>query len=135
MTYTKMVALHDRITVDGVDVSNAFHSFGFTSEDSEVDVSGFSVSGADESLSGARAQGFTGDVYVTPEIEALFFPIHNNRTLVGVSWQPNGLIDSARTTYHGTCQLRTFSPADTRGDASTFTATFTISDSNGITTT
>lgn len=135
MTYTKQIALHDRISVDGVDVSNAFHSFGFTSEDATVDVSGFSVSGADETLSGSRAQGFTGDVYVTKEIEALFWPIHLNRTSVGVSWQPDGLIDNTRKSYHGLCQLRSFSPADTRGDASTFTATFTISDANGITTT
>jgi hypothetical protein len=134
VTYTKKIALHDRITVDGVDVSNAFHSFGFTSEDATVDVSGFSVSGADETLSGSRAQGFTGDVYVTKEIEALLWPIHLNRTSVGVSWQPDGLIDATRTTYHGLCQLRTFSPADTRGDAATFTATFTISDANGIST-
>ena len=135
MTYTKKIALHDRITVDGVDVSPAFHSFGFTSEDATVDASGFSVSGADETLSGARAQGFTGDVYVTKEIEALLWPIHNNRTSVGVSWQPDGLIDNTRTSYHGLCQLRSFSPNDTRGDAGTFTATFTIADSNGITTT
>lgn len=134
MTYTKQVALHDRITVDGVDVSNAFHSFGFTSEASTVDASGFSVSGTDETLSGNKAQGFTGDVYLTKEIEALFYPIHVNNTIVQVSWQPDGLVDSSRTTYHGNCQLRTFSPADTRGDASRFTATFTIADSNGITT-
>ena len=135
MTYTKKIALHDRITVDGVDVSNAFHSFGFTSEDAEVDVSGFSVSGSDETLSGARSQGFTGDVYVTKEIEALLWPIHLNRTTVQVSWQPDGLVDNTRTSYHGNCQLRSFSPADTRGDASTFTATFTVADSTGITTT
>jgi len=135
VTYTKKIALHDRITVDGVDVSNAFHSFGFTSEDAEVDVSGFSVSGSDETLSGARSQGFTGDVYVTKEIEALLWPIHLNRTTVQVSWQPDGLVDNTRTSYHGNCQLRSFSPADTRGDASTFTATFTVADSTGITTT
>ena len=134
MTYTKQIALHDRITVDGVDVSNAFHSFGFTSEDATVDVSGFSLAGADETLSGARAQGFTGDVYVTGD-RSLFWPIHLNRTSVGVSWQPDGLIDNTRKSYHGLCQLRTFSPSDTRGDASTFTATFTISEANGITTT
>ncbi len=135
MTYTKKIALHDRITVDGVDMSNAFHSFGFTSEAATVDASGFSVSGVDETLSGAKAQGFQGDVYVTKEVETILWPIHLNNTSVGVSWQPDGLIDSSRTSYHGLCQLRTFSPADTRGDASTFTAVFTIADSNGITTT
>jgi predicted neuraminidase len=80
VTYTKEIALHDRVTVDGVDISNACRSFGFTSETATVDDSGFSVTGTDETLSGATAQGFTGDIYVTKEIEALLFPIHKNRT-------------------------------------------------------
>ena len=135
MTYTKKVALHDRITVDGVDVSNAFDSFGLTSDDQDVDVSGFSVSGADETLSGTRAEAFTGEAFVTKEIEALFFPIHQNRTIVQVSWQPDGLVDSSRTTYHGNCQLRTWDPSAARGQPYKTTATFRIADQNGITTT
>lgn len=134
MTFTKGIALYDRITVDGVDMSNAFHSFGFTSDDSDVDVSGFSVSGTDETLSGPRAEGFSGDVYITPETEALLWPLHYNRSSFEVAWQPNGLVDNTRNTYHATCQLRTFDPTNTRGDAAISPVTFRVSDSNGIST-
>ncbi len=134
MTYTKKIALHDRITVDGVDMSNDFRSFGFTSEDAEVDVSGFSVSGTDETLAGTRAQGFTGDWYLTSEAETILFPIHRDRDIVEVAWQPDGLIDNTRTTYHALCQLRSFSPTANRGDPYVSTATFTVADENGITT-
>lgn len=134
MTYTKKIALHDRVSIDGYDMSNDFRSFGFTSEDAEVDVSGFSTSGTDETLAGTRAQGFTGDWYLTSEAEAILFPIHKNRVLVDVSWQPDGLIDSSRTTYHAICQLRSFSPSANRGDPYVSTATFTVADSTGITT-
>jgi hypothetical protein len=134
VTYTKKTALHDRITVDGVDMSNAFDSFGFTSDDQDVDVSGFSVSGVDETLSGTRAEGFTGEMFITRETEALMFPIHQNRTIVQVSWQPDGLIDATRTTYHGNCQLRTYDPSAARGQPYKTTTTFKIADTNGITT-
>lgn len=134
MTYTKGIALHDRITVDGTDMSNAFRSFGFTSDDTDVDVSGFSVSGSDETLSGPRAEGFSGDVFITPETEALLWPLHYNRTIFEVAWQPNGLIDNTRTTYHANCQLRTFDPSNTRGDASVSSVTFRVADDNGIST-
>jgi hypothetical protein len=134
VTYTKKTALHDRITVDGVDMSNAFDTFGFTSDDQDVDVSGFSVSGSDETLSGTRAEGFTGDVFITKETEALLWPLHYNRTIFQVSWQQDGLIDNTRTTYHGNCQLRTFDPSATRGQPYKTTATFRIADTTGITT-
>jgi hypothetical protein len=134
VTYTKKTALHDRITVDGVDMSNAFDTFGFTSDDQDVDVSGFSVSGVDETLSGTRAEGFSGDVFFTAESDAILRPLHTNRTLFGVSWQPDGLVDNTRTTYHALCQLRTYDPAASRGQPYKFTASFKVADPNGITT-
>jgi hypothetical protein len=132
VTYTKKIALHDRITVDGVDVSNAFRSFGFTSETppSTCPVSARAVLTRRCPGRGRRASQAT---FTSPRRSRRCCGRSiKNRTSVGVSWQPDGLLDNTRTTYHGLCQLRTFSPADTRGDASTFTATFTISDSNGI---
>ncbi len=48
VSFTKKVAKHDRIEIDGTDYSNAFRQFGFSSEHSAEDVSGFSVSGNDE---------------------------------------------------------------------------------------
>jgi len=135
VTYTKKTALHDRITVDGVDMSNAFDTFGFTSDDQDVDVSGFSVSGVDETLSGTRAEGFTGDVFITRETEALLWPIHRDRLIVQVSWQPDGLIDNTRTTYHALCQVRTFDPSAARGQPYKTTVNFRSTDPSGITTT
>ncbi len=135
MTYTKKTALHDRITVDGVDMSNAFDTFGFTSDDQDVDVSGFSVSGVDETLSGTRAEGFTGEMFITKETEALIWPIHRDRTIVGVSWQPDGLVDNTRTTYHALCQVRTFDPSAARGQPYKTTVNFRSTDPSGITTT
>lgn len=134
MTFTKIVALHDRITIDGVDYSNAFRTFGLTSDGNTVDVSGFSVSGADETLMGSKAQSFSGDVYITSETVAFLFPLHTNNSIFEVAWQPNGLVDGTAPTFHGNCQLRTFDPTDTRGDASVSPVTFTVADQNGIST-
>lgn len=135
MTFTKIAALHDRITIDGSDYSNAFRTFGFTSDANTVDVSGFSVSGTDETLMGSKAQGFSGDVYVTKETVAFLWALHSNNTTFEVAWQPNGLVDSSVTTFHANCQLRTFDPTDTRGDASVAPVTFSVADSTGISTT
>jgi len=134
VTFTKGIALHDKITIDGTDMSNAFHTFGMTSEDTEVDVSGFSVSGSNESLAGNRNESFAGDVYHTTETYALLYPLHETREIFAVAWQPDGLIDSNREIFHALCQLRTYSPSATRGDPYTFTCTFAVADDSGITT-
>ncbi len=132
MAFTKLVALHDRIEIDNQDVSNAFREFGFSSEDSEIDVSGFSVSGVDETLQGTRAQGFSGTAFFTPEYEAIVAPIHFNREIVRVLWQPNGLIDGSATVYWGNCTINQFSPTNTRGDVSTSPFTAKTADETGI---
>lgn len=119
MAYTKQIARHDKITIDGTDVSNAFREFGFSSEHSEEDVSGFSVSGNDETLPGATAQTFSGTAFYTEEFAALVQPLHANRTVVEITWQPDGLIDSSREVYYGDCTINQFGPANTRGSVST----------------
>lgn len=133
MAYTKKIARHDRITIDGTDVSNSFREFGFTSEHSEEDVSGFSASGVDENLPGSTAQGFSGEAFYTEELAALVYPLHANRTPVEIAWQPDGLVDATREIYIGNCVIYQFGPANTRGSVSTMPFTARAADENGIT--
>jgi hypothetical protein len=132
VTFTKQIALHDKITIDGTDMSNAFRSFNLTSDATSVDVSGFSVSGTDESLSGPKAQGFQGDCFQTSENEEFLWTLHYTDEIFMVEWQPDGLADNTRPIWKGMCQLRTFDPAATRGDARVFPCTFTAADDAGI---
>lgn len=132
MAYTKQIARHDKITIDGTDVSNAFRQFGFSSEHSEEDVSGFSVSGNDEFLPGSTDQGFSGEAFYTEEFAALVFPLHAARTIVEVTWQPNGLVDSTREVYYGNCTINQFGPANTRGSVSTMPFAAKPADEDGI---
>jgi hypothetical protein len=133
VAYTKKIARHDRITIDGTDVSNSFREFGVTSADSTEDVSGFSVTGVDETLPGGRAQGFTGEAFYTPELAAIVVPIHLNREVVEITWQPDGLVDATREVWLGNCTINEFNATDTRGTASTFPFTATTADEDGIT--
>lgn len=132
MTFTKEIALHHKITVDGEDMSNAFRSFGQPSERAQQDASGFSVSGRNETLAGAITQSFEGEVFYTPESHAILKPIFDNETIVEVEWQPNGLVDPTREVYFGNCQLFTYGPSVTRGDVETYAVTFMAADENGI---
>jgi hypothetical protein len=132
-TYTKLVSRHDLIELDGTDYSNCFRTFGMTSADTLEDASGFSVSGVDENLPGARAQGFAGEAFYTEEFAAAIWPMHNNRTVVQVQWTPNGLVNTAAKTYYAMCTIGEFSPSDTRGSVSTTPFTATVADENGIT--
>lgn len=132
MAFTKLVARHDRIEIDGTDVSNAFKEFRFSSEDSDEDVSGFSATGVDESLPGTRAQGFSGTAYYTEESAALIAPLHFNRTVVEILWQPNGLVDGSATTYYANCTINTFGPENTRGSVSTMPFAAKTADEDGI---
>lgn len=133
MAYTKKIARHDKIMIDGVDVSNAFREFGFSSEHSEEDASGFSATGADETLPGSTAQGFSGEAFYTEELATLLYPIHATREIVPISWQPDGLVDATREIYSGNCIVYQFGPADTRGSVSTMPFSAKAADETGIT--
>ena len=132
MAYTKLISRHDKITIDDVDVSNSFSEFGYSSEHSEEDVSGFSVSGLDETLPGATSQEFTGTAFYTEELAAIVEPLHRARTVCSISWQPNGLVDSTREIYYGECTINQFGPANTRGSVSTMPFSARPADENGI---
>ena len=132
MAYTKQIARHDKITIDGTDVSNSFRVFGRPSEDDQVDVSGFSTTGVDEFLPGPRNQRFEGEAFYTEELATIVEPLYKNRTSCVITWQPDGLVDATREIYSGTCTITTFSPTDTRGDVATFPFT-AVPDANGIT--
>ena len=132
MSFTKSIALHDKITVDGEDMSNAFRSFGQPNERAQQDASGFSISGRNETLAGAITQSFEGEVFYTPESYAILKPLFDNETVFEVTWQPDGLVDATREVYYGNCMLFTFGPSVARGDVETFACTFMAADENGI---
>lgn len=132
MAYTKKIARHDKITIDDVDVSNSFSEFGYTSEHSEEDVSGFSASGVDETLPGSTAQSFTGTAFYTEELAAIIEPLHRARTVCTIEWQPDGLVDATRERYYGECTINQFGPSNTRGSVSTMPFAARPADADGI---
>jgi len=132
MAFTKDIARHDRVWHDGEDVSNAYREFGFTSEHSEEDVSGFSVSGIDEFLPGSTTQGFAGEAFYTPEFYAILWPLHLGRDVFEAQWQPDGLIDPTREVFYGNVTANTFNPNATRGSVRVMQTTFRPADENGI---
>ena len=118
MAYTKMIARHDKITIDGTYVSNSFREFGLTSEHTTEDVTGFSATGTVETVPGVTNQSFTGEAFYTEELGAIVQPLHANRTLCTITWQPNGLVDATREIYTGECYINTFGPTNTVGGVS-----------------
>lgn len=132
MAFTKKVAKHDRIEIDGTDYSNAFRVFGFSSEHSEEDVSGFSVTGVDETLPGSTAQGFTGEMFYTEESAPAIWALHIAKTVVEIVYQPNGLVDPSATVYYANCTINQFGPSNTRGSVSVMPFSAKPADENGI---
>lgn len=131
-TFTKQVPFHDRVQIDGEDCSNAFDQFSVDNTDTDEDVSGFSVSGNQESLSGARTQSMTGEAFNTPELHALLYKLYKNRTVFAIEYQPDGLVDSSREVWSGNVQLRSYPWGGTRGQVRKGTFTFMAADSAGI---
>ena len=132
MTFTKSIALHDKITIDGEDMSNAFQSFGQPNTKSQEDVSGFSVSGANETLPGAKTQSFEGNCFYTPESYAILKPLFDDDRVFELTWQPDGLVDPTREVYFGNVKMYEFGPSVTRGSVEVFPCTFMAADENGI---
>jgi hypothetical protein len=131
-SFTKNIALHHKISADGEDVSNAFRTFGQPSTKAVQDASGFSVSGADEQLVGAKTQTFEGEMFNTPESFALFKPLFDSGEVFPMTWQPEGLVDSSREVYYGNVQMTGWGAAISRGNVEVFPTTFITADSDGI---
>ena len=132
MAFTKNIALHHKIEADGDDVSNAFRTFGQPSTKAVVDASGFSVTGADEQLVGAKTQTFEGEMFNTPESFSLFKPLFDSGDIFLMTWQPEGLVDSSREVYYGYVQMTQFGASISRGSVEVFPTTFIAADEDGI---
>ena len=132
MTYTKLKASSDKITIDGTDVSNSFRRFSRVSSNEQLDATGYSASGNAESVPGARTQSFVGEAFYTEELGAIAEPIHANGSTCTITWQPNGLVDSTREIYSGLCYISEFSPESEVGSVYTFPFTAIPASAAGI---
>ena len=129
----KQIALRDRIEIDGTTFSaGEVRSVEVESENQEVDASGFSTSGNDEKLAGSRVQSITFEIFHTEETFLILEPIHTNREIVAIEWQPDGLVDTGRETLYGNASLLTLNPGAARGDVRVLTCRMTPSDSDGF---
>lgn len=133
MAYTKRSAKHDRISIDGTDVSNCFRRFAVTGSKSTEDASGFSVTGVDETVPGGSAEGFNGDAFNAPELATLLWPLFKNDTEVEIQFQPNGLVEDSAPVWYGICTISEYSFDDSRGTVSTSPFTAITADEDGIT--
>lgn len=129
----KEIALSDKVTIDGSEISGFCRAATYSSEHEQVDVSGFTISGANEFLAGQTVQSITFEIFGGSGTHALLYPIHANREIVAIAWQPQGLIDAGREVLAGNAQLLTYAPGATRGEVRVFTATFTAADTAGLT--
>ena len=76
---------------------------------------------------------FSGEAFHAEELSAIIEPIHRARSVVVITWQPNGLIDATREIYSGNCTINQFGPANTRGSVSTMPFAAKPADETGIT--
>ena len=67
-------------------------------------------------------------------MHATLYPIHRDREVVAFKWRPDGaaVVSATNPELRGNVQLLTYSPAATRGEAETWTATFTAADEDGL---
>jgi hypothetical protein len=133
----KRVALKDLIEVDNVDLSNFARSVSYASEHEQVDVSGFSSTGADEFLAGKTTQSVTVEFfgsYGSGQVHHTLFNLHKNRTVFDFAWRPDMTagVSATNPELRGSVQLLSYGPGATRGDAETFSATFSAADANGL---
>lgn len=130
----KRIALKDRIEVDGTDLSNFARSVGWSSEHTEVDVSGFNPTGADESLAGSTKQSFTVEFYNSKEVRNVVYHLHRDRVIFPIIWCEDGSVGVSddNPELHGRVQALGYAPSAARGSADTFSVTFSAADSTGL---
>jgi len=133
----KRVPLHDHVEVDSVDLSRFARVVRLASEHEQVDVSGFTPSGANEYLAGATTQSVTVEFYGSygaGEVHATVYPIHQGREVVPIVWRPDGNqpVGPTNPELRGNVQALSYGPGGERGVADTFEVAFTCADENGL---
>lgn len=134
---SKRIALKDYIGVDGVDLSNFARSVSFSSEHAQVDVSGFNATGSNEFLAGQTTQSITVEFYGsygTGEVHHTVYPLHRDRSTFDFVWYPDqsAAVSAGNPKLSGLVQALTYAPGATRGDAETFSVTFSAADETGL---
>lgn len=133
----KRVALKDHVLVGAQDLSNFARAVRYSSEHEQVDVSGFSATGANEYLAGATTQSVTVEfygAYGAGETHAVLEPIHRNRTIVPFEWRPDQTapVSATNPQLEGNVQLFSYGPGATRGETDTYEVTFMAVDAAGL---
>jgi hypothetical protein len=134
---SKRVALHDFIEIDNVDLSQYCRSVRFNSEHQQIDVSGFTASGADEFLAGNTVQSVELEMfgsYGSTEVHQVLYPLHRDRSVFDFVWRPNmnSAVSATNPELRGSVQALTYGPGASRGEADTFTVTLTAADADGL---
>lgn len=137
MSSNKRIALYDYVEVDGVALSSFARSVAFTSEDEQVDVSGFNATGVDEFLAGKRARSITIEFFMSRasnEVFQVLYELHRDKTVFGIVWRANvnSAASSTNPELRGSVTLPTFDIGATRGDAEVATFTFISQPTSGL---
>jgi hypothetical protein len=133
----KRIALKDYIEIDHIDLSDFFSQIGFSSENEQVDVSGFNSTGVDEFLAGKNTASVSGTVfgaYGANETWAVLWPLHRDRTVFPIKWRVDSSagVSATNPELRGNAQILSWSPGATRGSPDSFPVTFTPADSTGF---
>jgi hypothetical protein len=136
MATGKRIALNDYVEVDGVDLSTFFHRIGFTSDDEQIDVSGFNATGSDEILPGKRTLSVEADVWVSDasnESKQVLYPLHRDRTVFNFAWKKSrSSVSATNPELRGSVRLPTWTEGATRGEGETTALTFVSDPSNPL---
>jgi hypothetical protein len=128
----KRIALTDYIEVDGVDLSNFCRSIEFTSEDEQVDASGFNADGASEFLAGTRVRQVTCEFIMgrsAMEPHQVLFPLHDNKSSFDFVWRAETSVgvSASNEELRGTVILPSYGEGATRGELEVRSVTFVAS--------
>lgn len=133
VAYPKRSSKRARISIDGVDVSNAFRSFNVQSAKSTQPAGGFNPTGVEETVPGAVTQSFVGELYSSAtDVVDMLWDFHIADTVVEIQFQPEGLDDPTESVWYGNCTINETSPTETFGEVTTFPFSALPADSDGI---
>ena len=137
MATGKRIALYDYVEVDGVDLSTFFHRIGFTSDDEQINVSGFNADGSDEILAGKRAKTVEADVWISDasnESKQVLYPLHRDKLVFDFVWRKNAnnSVGATNPELRGSVKLPTWTEGASRGEGETTSLTFVSDPSNPL---
>jgi hypothetical protein len=128
------IALKDKVTLDGSDISSDCYGVHPNFTKDQVDASGFSATGKATIIPGNETNEVTLDLFWTQAVHAVLWTLYESGAAAPFTWRrdQNSSASASNPEIRGNVKVYNYPPEAVRGSVRTFSVTLVSGDDTGL---